>query len=581
MKEAFKNLSWFFKQEKKYYLLLALFLILLSVTQVIPARLLGNAIDEIENGTITVTRLIFLVGSLLLIPIGNYIVNYIYHYNINKLGYKLSYKLREDYIKHLFELDAAMYSKYTKGDLIARATNDLQNLTILATNFLQTVVYNFAVIVSSVVSMVLIDTSLTVASIIIMPIMIFYLNKKRMKKRKYYRTHREIYSDMTEKILESIEGVKAVRAYGMEDDDFQNTKTTIERDANSWWKIIKFESIYGPMFELVYSVCYFVAISFGTYMVITSRVSTGELLSFLIYVGMIYGPLIALSNILNSMNNIVISDDRFHEIMKIEPEVKDEVDSSPVISFNLIEFNDVSFKYPFDNFEVIKNITFTISPGETIGIVGPTGAGKSTVIRQLLREFNVSSGEVLIDGKDIKHFKIEGVRDLVGYVPQDHVLFRRSVDQNILIGNPTADHSQIETAMRIADFKKDLQELPFGSETMVAELGGSLSGGQRQRLSIARALVKNPEILILDDSLSAVDALTERNIIRQLKEARSDKTNIIVSHRFSAVMDADKIIVLQDGRITDFGTHDELLRYDNWYKLQYLKQIDGEVYEES
>jgi ATP-binding cassette subfamily B protein len=250
-----------------------------------------------------------------------------------------------------------------------------------------------------------------------------------------------------------------------------------------------------------------------------------------------------------------------------------------IIKFNSIEFSNVSFKYPFDNFEVIKDISFTINSGETIGIVGPTGAGKSTLIRQLLREFNTTSGDILVDGINIKQYKIENIRNLVGYVPQNHILFRRSVDDNILIGNPNASAKKIEKAMIMADFKKDLLNLNEGSSTMVAELGESLSGGQKQRLSIARALVKDPEILILDDSLSAVDALTEANIINQLKEYRKDKTNIIVAHRFSAVKNADKIIVLQNGEITDVGSSKELLKYDNWYKSQYLKQLKGDIYE--
>ena len=241
---------------------------------------------------------------------------------------------------------------------------------------------------------------------------------------------------------------------------------------------------------------------------------------------------------------------------------------------------DSSFKYPFDDFNVLNKINFTINSGETIGIVGPTGSGKSTLIRQLLREFNVTDGEILIDNESIEKYSIDDIRKLVGYVPQEHILFRRSVDDNILIGNPQATHEQIDSAMVVADFKKDLKELSQGEHTLVSELGGSLSGGQRQRLSIARALVKDPEILILDDSLSAVDALTETNIIKQLKETRTDKTNIIVAHCFSSIALADKIIVLQEGRITDIGTHKELLKYDNWYKMQYLIQIKGDNYEE-
>ena len=428
--------------------------------------------------------------------------------------------------------------------------------------------------------MIMISPILTLASVSFMPFVIFFLNKARLKKRQYYKTHHEIYADMTESVLESIEGVKTVRAYCYEDEDFKKTEKAIVNDVNSWWKIQKFESAFTPLFELVYAVAYFIAIGFGTYLVIHGDVSAGSLVSYLVYVGTLYGPLIGLSNVLNIMNNIVIADQRFNEIMNSKPSVKDEEQPKNIIKFNEICFNNASFKYPFDDFEVIKNISFSIKSGETIGIVGPTGSGKSTLIRQLLREFNVTSGQILIDNIPIEEYKIDDIRNMVGYVPQEHILFRRSVDDNILIGNPTATHEQIDNAMVVADFKKDLNELSNGEYTLVSELGGSLSGGQRQRLSIARALVKNPEILILDDSLSAVDALTETNIIKQLKNTRVGKTNIIVAHCFSAIALADKIIVLQDGKITDIGTHKELLKYDNWYKMQYLIQIKGDNHEE-
>ncbi len=581
MKQAFSHISWFIKQNKKHYIYVGFILLILSITPVLPGKFLGMAIDEIVSQTLNQITLIIFIVALILIPIARYFLNITYHYSINKLGHQLSYQLRENYIDHLFELDAATYEVYTKGDLISRATNDLQNLTALATSLLQTIVFNTGVVLSSIVMMVIIDPLLTLASIAIMPFAIFWLNKKRMKKREYYKIHHEIYADMTEKVLESIEGVKAVRAYGQEENDFLKTKQAIDKDINSWWKILKFESIYGPLFELVYAVSYFIGIGLGSYMVITLAITPGELITFLIYVGMLYGPLIALSNVLNTVNNIVISDQRYHEIMKIEPAVKDEEEAESVADFETIEFKEVSFRYPFDSFDVIKNISFLINKGETIGIVGPTGAGKSTLIRQLLREFNITGGAILVDGVDIKTKKIVDVHELVGYVPQDHILFRRSVDDNILIGNPNASLDEINKAITLADFKKDIKELPEGTLTMVAEMGGSLSGGQRQRLSIARALVKNPKILILDDSLSAVDALTEANIIAHLKEARSNLTNIIIAHRFSAVASADKIIVLQNGQITDMGTHQELLKYDNWYKMQYLRQIQGDLHEES
>jgi len=579
MKNAFKHIAWFFKQEWKSYVMCLILLIIVSVVPLIPAKVLGIAIDSFSTGTLTKMSLLVYILLLFLCPIVTYFLNIFYHYTMNKLGHKLSFELREKYISHLFDMDAELYEKYTKGDLISRVTNDLNSLTTLATSFLQHVIFYSTTIITAIIMMVLISPMLTLASVAFMPIVIFFLNKARLNKRKYYRTHHEIYAEMTESVLESIEGVKTVRAYCYEDEDFKKTEKAIINDVNSWWKIQKFESSFTPLFELVYALAYFIAIGLGTYYVIHGDVSAGSLVSYLVYVGTLYSPLIGLSNILNIMNNIVIADQRFSEVMNATPVVKDEEDPKSIIKFNEISFNNASFKYPFDDFEVIKNISFTIKSGETIGIVGPTGSGKSTLIRQLLREFNLTSGEIKIDGNDIKNYKIEDIRNLVGYVPQNHILFRRSVDDNILIGNPNANYETLQKAMTMADFKKDLLNLTEGSSTMVAELGESLSGGQKQRLSIARALVKDPEILILDDSLSAVDALTEANIINQLKEFRKDKTNIIVAHRFSAVKNADKIIVLQDGVITDVGSSKELLKYDNWYKFQYLKQLKGDVYE--
>ena len=579
MIKAFKHLSWFFKENWYKYLICGVALLIVSVFPVIPGKILGMAIDELAMGTLTQSKFVQYIIGLMIFPITVYLVNIFYHYSINKLGQNLSFKLRERYIIHLFEMDAELFEEYTKGDLIARVTNDLQSLTILATSFLQNIVYYIALIASAVFMMIVISPLLTLCSISFMPFAIFLLNYLRKKKRAYYKQHHEIYANMTESVLESIESVKVVRAYGVEDIDFKKTKAAIDADVMSWWKILKFEAVFNPLFELTYAIAYFIAIGLGCYLVVNSVITPGALVSFLVYVGMLYGPLIGLSTILINISNIVIADNRFYEIMDRKPKVVNVTHPQPVMEFKELKFDDVSFKYPFDDFDVIKNINLTISKGETIGIVGPTGAGKSTLIRQLLREFNSTSGTVEINGVNIKDLVIEDVRSLVGYVPQNNILFRRPIEENILIGDPAATDARLENALKVADFEKDLKMLPEGIKTQVSELGNSLSGGQRQRLSIARALVKDPEILILDDSLSAVDALTEANIIDKLRETRSGKTNIIVAHRFSAIAKADKIVVMEEGKISCIGSHNELINYDNWYKHQYLKQIKGEIYD--
>jgi ATP-binding cassette subfamily B protein len=526
------------------------------------------------TGGLTAQSLLWLVGLLFAIPITRYLMSFAYNYLVNKQAQKLSYLLRKKYLTHLFEMDSQFYEKYEKGDLISRVTADLDAITTAATGLLEGIVFNVGVILVAIgVMAATISWKLTLISVFIMPVGLTVLNIIRNQKRQYIKKHREIYADMTEKVLESVEGQRAIRAYVQEDEDLKRQFAAIDRDIESWRYIVKFENWFNPLFEVIYGISYALAFAFGVYYILRSEMTLGGLVTFVSYVGMLYGPIISISTIYSQINNATISIDRFDEIMKQTPVVHDDVDSMPIVDFRKIDFKNVTFRYPFDKSPVIKNIDFTIQKGQTLGIVGPTGAGKSTLIRQLLREFNVTDGQIFVDDIPIDEYKVEDVRRLVGYVPQSHMLFKRPVDENIMIGNPKANISDLDKAVRIADFEKDLSFLTDGLHTMVGESGAMLSGGQKQRLSIARALIRNPEILILDDSLSAVDAKTEDTIIGHLKEFRQGKTNIIVAHRFSAVRDADLILVLENGRITQRGSHEELLRREGWYKQQYIHQM--------
>lgn len=569
-----KKIGWFIKEEKRVYIFMLVMLLGISAISLAPAKALGLAIDTIVSGGLTTRSLTMLVGLLLLLPIMRYCLSYVYNYLVNKEGQKLAFKLRQKYLTHLFEMDSSFYERYQKGDLISRVTGDLDSITTAATSLLEGIVFNLSLIIFAILVMSLtISWKLTLISITIMPIGLTILNLIRIQKRKYVKIHREIYADMTEKILESVEGQKAIRAYVQEDNDLQKQYDAIENDINSWRYIVRFENWFNPLFEIIYGIAYILAFAFGTYFIIHQELTLGGLITFVSYIGMLYGPLISVSSIFSQINNATIAIDRYDEILQQIADVKDNVDSQSILSFKQIDFIDVTFQYIFDKHPVIQDITFSVKNGQTIGIVGPTGGGKSTLIRQLLREFNVTKGEIHIDGTSIEKYKIEDIRNLVGYVPQSHILFKRSVDENIMIGNPKANSEELDKAVKIADFEKDLSFLQFGMHTQVGEAGSTLSGGQKQRLSIARALIKNPEILILDDSLSAVDAKTEDTIIQHLKDYRQGKTNIIVAHRFSAVRDADLILVLEGGSITQRGTHQELLRVDGWYKRQYIQQM--------
>ncbi len=549
-------------------------LVSISLISLLPARVLGNAIDTIISGGLTSSSLAFLVGGLVLLPLTRYLLSMLYNYLMNVEGQKLAFKLRKNYLDHLFKMDSKFYETYKKGDLISRVTNDLDSITTAATSLLEGIVFNFGVIIIAILIMgTTISWKLTLVSVTIMPIGLTLLNIIRFNKRKYTKIHREIYADMTEKVLESVEGMKVIRAYVQEENDLKKQYEAIDKDINSWRYIVNYENWFNPLFEIIYGFAYFLAFAYGTFLIINQEISVGNLITFVSYIGMLLSPIISVSTIFSQINNATISVDRYDEILQAVPEVHDDFDSLPIMTFNQIDFKNVTFKYPFDKSPVIKNINFSIVNGQTIGIVGPTGAGKSTLIRQLLREFNTTSGEIIIDNVPITEYKINDVRGLVGYVPQEHMLFKKAVDENILVGNPRARLEDLDRAVKIADFEKDVIYLTEGLHTMVGEAGTTLSGGQKQRLSIARALIKDPQILILDDSLSAVDAKTEENIIDHLKESRNGKTNIIIAHRFSAIQDADVILVLEKGVITQRGTHEELLKQEGWYKQQYIQQI--------
>lgn len=576
MNKLLRHIGWYVKQEWKTYVFMFFLLVSIALFALIPGWLLGLSIDTIISGGLTNQSLLFLGGSLIAFPVVRYGLSYLYNFTTVRKSQQLAHTMRKKYLGHLFNMDSSFYEKYQKGDLISRVTGDLDSIIQSATGLLEGLVFNIGfILITLTLMMVTISWQLTFISVMVMPIGLTILNIVREGKREYFKKHRDIYAAFTEKMLESVEGQKAIRAYVQEDIDLKKQHQEITNDIESWRYIVKFENWFNPLFEVIYGIAYTLAFAFGTYFIIQQMMSLGGLITFVTYIGMLFGPFISISGIFAQLNQATIAIDRMEEVMKHQPVVHDSSSSQAILDFQTIDFKGVTFQYPFDKQPVIKNISFSIQKGQTIGIVGPTGAGKSTLIRQLLREFNVSKGSVLIDNTPIERFKIEDIRQMVGYVPQSHILFKLPVEENIKIGKPNASEEVVKSAVKMADFEKDLPYLQSGLQTMMGETGVNLSGGQKQRLSIARALIKDPQILILDDSLSAVDMKTERTIVQHLKDLRKGKTNIIVTHRFSAIQEADFILVLEQGEISQRGTHESLIREDGWYKRQYITQLTG------
>jgi len=317
---------------------------------------------------------------------------------------------------------------------------------------------------------------------------------------------------------------------------------------------------------------YTIGLGFGAYLVFHNQLTLGELVSFNVYLGMLIWPMFAIGELINIMQRGNASLDRVQETLSYQPDVTDPSKPNTVDKPDSIMFEDVSFKYPSSHVDNLKQINIELKRGETLGIVGKTGSGKTTFIKQLLREYPLGVGALKVSDVSLNDQTLETTRGWIGYVPQDHVLFSKTVRENIYFGRTDATNEDLEKAIELADFKKDIDMLPEGLETLVGEKGIALSGGQKQRISIARALIKNPEILILDDSLSAVDAKTEKKIIENIRSERVGRTTIISTHRMSAVQHADRIIVLDDGEIIEAGTHEQLMESDGWYHEQFERQ---------
>lgn len=573
---VFKDLKWYFKEYKKQYMLLAILIVIISYLTTLTPKLIGQLIDYIAMDQLTQERFITLMIFITFLPIIIYLLNKYYHHNLNLRGEDLSKELRIKYLMKLFGSDIELFERYNKGELISRGSNDLLAITQSVTVFLSDLTYCFTLLAFILVVMVwTISWKLTVIAFLIVPITFWLISSLLNHMRKYYKVHRKIYADFFDSVIESLEGMRVIRAYVYEDMDYMKNKKAALKDIESWKKIVKFETIFTPLFEFVIALSTILTFVFGTKMVIRGEITPGELITFSMYITMASSPILVLANIYNVANQAMISNSRLQEIMNYQNNVENVSDAKPVKQFEHLSFENVSYKYPFNEKETITNIDLEVFAGETIGIVGPSGGGKSTVLRQLLRDFNPTDGDIYINGDNIKNLKIEDVRSLVGYVPQSDMLFSGTLSENLDISNSNNDEQTKYSAMYIADMSHDISRMDNGINTRLGEGGAGLSGGQKQRLSIARAILKDPQILLLDDSLSAVDANTEKAIITNLKQTRQNKTNIMITHRFSVIKDSDRIYVIENGRVSEVGNHKQLMYNRGWYYQQYLNQVGG------
>lgn len=569
----FKKLSWFFKEQWQRYTLAILFLCLVNILEVIPPKLVGNAIDDMNNGSMTQEGVMKYVIYLLMLLIGSYLFGYLWSYLLFGGGNLVERKLRSGFMGHLLKMTPSFYEKNRTGDLMARATNDLKAISLTAGFGILTLVDAVLFTITVVVMMgATISWQLTIAAVLPLPIMAVLMQIYVKKIYKRFTDAQAAFGTLNDKVLESVSGVRVIRAYVQEREDEKRFEEMTEDVYRKNLAVARIDALFDPTISIIIGISYLIGLGYGAYLVFQQAITLGGLVSFNVYLGMLIWPMIAVGELINVMQRGNASLDRVQDTLSYEADVKNSMGLESITNPGNIQFNSVHFTYPSSTVVNLSDISVQLERGQTLGIVGKTGSGKTTFVKQLLREYPLGTGEIAFAGKPLEQLHLEDIRKWIGYVPQDHFLFSKTVRENILFGKMDATEDELAEAIRLADFEKDIMMLPNRLETLVGEKGVALSGGQKQRISIARALIKNPEILILDDSLSAVDAKTETTIIENIQNERAGKTTIITTHRLSAVQHADRIIVLDSGKIIEEGTHADLLLNDGWYSEQYERQ---------
>ena len=531
-----------------------------------PTDRLSYIVDGIAGGNIDFNGVVNEILRIVLAGIALYIVYFFKEYytfiGYDKVIKDMTYDIQYDIYRHT----PVFFNKFSIGEVISRSTNDITNY--IAPLFGYGILLIFDGIIYNLFISVLIfnKSSLIYLLLIHIPLILqtIYLVRRRKVQEKYYNEMAKTMDEITEETLENVKGIRVIRAYSLLDKVRNSFVGKLRSYARSNEEYMKKTLVYQPLNTVSLATSYIIAVAGGFYFINLGMMTLGELISVCVVIGMIQWPYIALSELVIMIIEVRQATKRVLEISDKKADVNNDLAESNFEFNSSIEFKEFNFSYE-DNNHVLEDINFTINKGETIGVVGKTGSGKTTFIKQLLRLYPIEENTLLLDGKGIERYYDYSVREKIGYAPQEYQLFSKSIKENVLFYRYDLE-DRLDKVLEQADIKKDISRFKDGIDTLVGENGLSLSGGQKQRLGIARALLSDPDILILDDSLSAVDSNTEKTIIENIKKTREGKTNIIVAHRISAIRHADKIVVLDNGKILNFGTHDELLEKCPWYK---------------
>ncbi|EOW6613678.1 ABC transporter ATP-binding protein [Vibrio fluvialis] len=560
--QLFQHLKWFFRQHRFTYALALSMLFAVAMLNMAVPWFIGHAIDKLLE-TRDFSQAEYYLFALLGVSILVYLLRYGWRRVLFGTSYQLGNILREQFYHRLLRQGQAFYNQHSTGDLMARATNDIDAVEMAAGEGILSGFDGLMTFILVLVMMfVFIDWQLAVLAILPFPFMGYGFYKLSNRIHHQFKDTLDSFSTLNEQAQQSVAGIRMIKSMGREAIEADKFERIAEQSAQSTYKVQRSEALFDPIIQLSLGAALLIALLMGGWQISSGNLTVGQLTSFTLYLSELIWPMYAFGWLMNILQRGNAAIGRLEELLNLPDSINDQGSTEPAGYALAIEH--VSFHYPETGQPSLSNISLRVGENRVLGIAGATGAGKSTLLHLLMRYWEAEQGSIEVSGIPIQSIPLPALRNLYAYVPQDAFLFSMSIMENIRIGRSEASDEDVHQAAKLAAIHDDILQFPEGYQTLVGERGVTLSGGQRQRISIARALISQAPILVLDDALSAVDIKTEKVIIEHLQQRR-EQTLIVVSHRLSAIERADEIVVLAHGEMIEKGTHRELIRQDGWY----------------